>query len=159
MPTVEDRLEGTVRWLQDSLEHDCGACAGTGGQYTPEPGVCPHCVKGRVCYGRYAPQVQHGVNNAAVAGMYQNREAADFDAMNRILDWLYAYNMQVAAAVMQDMTPEAAQAVSESLQKAEGLIKGHRHHKVKFAPSPIPEDELEALIREHDAEKAEKAES
>ena len=156
MATVEDRLEGTVLWLQESLEHDCGACAGTGGQYTPEPGVCPHCDKGRVRYGRYAPQVQHGVNNAGVAGMYQCREEGDFDRMNRLLDWLYAYNMQVAAAVLQDMSPEAAQTMGESLQRADATIKGHRHEPVKFTPSPIPPDELDALIREHDAEQAAK---
>lgn len=149
-------MEGTIRWLQDTLEHDCGACAGTGGQYTPEPGVCPHCVKGRVCHGRYAGQVQHGVNNAGVAGMYQCREDSDFDRMNRILDWLFAYNLQVAAHTMENMSAEAAQTVGESLQAAVGTIKGHRHEPVKFVANPIPPDELDALIREHDAEQAAK---
>ena len=156
MSTVEDRLEGTVRWLQERLEHECGACLGTGFRFTSRPIACPHCHKGRVTYGPNAPQVQQGVNNAAISGMYQCREEGDFDRMNRILDWAYAYNLRVAAAMMGDMSAEALQKMGEQMQEGMAQIKGHRHEAVKFTPSPIPPDELEALIREHDAEQAAK---
>jgi len=154
VPTVEEKLEGTVRWIQESLEHDCPPCAGTGGAYTPEPGRCEHCGgSGKTTYPPHAPQVQHGVNNAAVSGMYQTRQDGDFDRMNRILDWVYAYNLRVAAQMMSDMSPEALQSVGDKLQKAEASVMGHASKAgVQFAHSPIPADELEALIREHDAE-------
>ena len=153
MPTLEEKLEGTVRWIQESLEHECGLCEGSG--YHPDRAApCGHCGgAGRITYPPHAPQVQHGVNNAAVSGMHQTREDGDFDRMNRILDWIHAYNVRVAAITLSEMSPETLQTVGDQLRNAEDKVMGHASKaEVQFAPSPIPPDELEALIREHDAE-------
>lgn len=142
--------------LAGSAKRTCGLCKGSGEwrEFLKREVPCDQCEDGVVRYGRNNPNVQHGVLNACVGAMYSAREEGGFDRMNRILDWAWKYSAECMADAMQQMQndPELRESVAAKMEAA-GAPKP-KDLRTKFAPSPIPPEELAALLADHEDEKA-----
>jgi len=127
----------------------CALCKGEGEmpQWGTRMVPCPaaECDKGTVRVHPYSAMAQTGVLNACIGAIVGAREEANFDRMNRVIDWANAYCMAVAAHSLQSMKddPSLADAVKGIWQQAGDVVP--RERGVKFAPSPLTVEELREL--------------
>jgi hypothetical protein len=139
--------------LAGAAKRKCALCKGSGEwhEFLTRDVPCD-CDEGTVRHARTDPSVQHGVLNACIGAMYGAREEGSFDRMNRILDWAWKYSAECMATAVAEMrdNPELQESVAAKMQAA-GAPEA-KERRTKFAPSPIPPEELEKLLADHEAE-------
>lgn len=141
--------------LAGAAKHKCGLCQGSGEwhEFVEHEVPCEECEDGMLRYGRFHTDVVNGVLNACIGAMCAARGEEDFDRVNRVLDWAWKYCSDCMAAAMQDAQddPGLLDRLAKSFKQA-GQIRP-KNLGPKFVSSPIPPDELEKLLADHEAEK------
>lgn len=156
MPTLEEKLDGMLTWVQDLAEHSCHYCDGHGceavlqldGSWRFEGPPCGICdATGRVRLDAETPPIAVGVYAAGMRAVIEARDGGDFDAMNRTLDWMWQYTLR-RIVWEQASAPEGA--MEAAVKRAAEIGMPNAVPKMVMTAERMSEEEIERLLAEDD---------